>query len=89
MNLVRGTLLPSPESGRKFARYPILIKMVCKKLKKGKCKVLDEPCKQIYARKMGIKPCAISKKKPVKKKVKTKAKKKVKHRAKARKKKRR
>lgn len=61
--------------------------MVCGKLKKGKCKVLDESCKQSYARKMGIKLCPISKKKPVKKKAKVKAKKKVRH--KARKKKRR
>ena len=57
--------------------------MVCSKLKKGKCKVLDEPCKQSYARKVGLKPCPIAKKKPVKKaKV---IKKKVKHKAKKKK----
>jgi hypothetical protein len=63
--------------------------MVCKKLEKGKCKVLDDTCKQSYARKMGIKPCSISKKNPGKKKIKIKARKKVNHKAKARKKKRR
>ncbi|MBI5148843.1 hypothetical protein HZA33_04130 [Candidatus Pacearchaeota archaeon] len=52
--------------------------MVCKKLKKGKCKVLDDTCKESYLRKMGIKACPISKKKPVKKA----SKKKVKHKAK-------
>jgi len=55
--------------------------MVCKKLNKGKCKIIDEYCSKSYSYKMGKKECSV-----LKKGSKAKAKPKVK-KAKAKKKK--
>ena len=53
--------------------------MVCKKLKKGRCKIIEEFCSKGYEYKMGKKECSVLKKsskaKPKAKKAKVKKKK--------------